>query len=269
VDPNKVATPERPIQLSRRRVPRSVARGRLRSQTVQQSANVMVGPGAGWSRYTSWLVSMLRETIANGSPTSCLVGADIAARLSVSRRSIEAALSALERDGIAARSSDGESLVVQLGRRDLADLTVVRCELECTAARWAIRRNAGDRALLAAMVAQEAQPRARERHIAELDFHFALMSMAESRHLLHAWLDLAPIMALAQARAWQKSSSTERNHRRAATSEVHAAIVDAVSRQDVARAVGVLRTECAWTCLVGRPSDRSADRSSESARVSS
>jgi DNA-binding GntR family transcriptional regulator len=184
---------------------------------------------------------LILEAIDTGvyRPGDRLVESELAERFGVSRTPIREALQRLETQSMLSR--DGRSLIVaSLDHNQLAELYVVRAELEGLAARLAAR-HATDEELrvLRAMVDDDmaligGDPRALAR--ANKRFHKQIHLASHNRFLVQQ-LDLVH-----RSMALMANTSFAAEGRDAAGLAEHAAIVDAIAARDGDAAHGALRT---------------------------
>ena len=183
---------------------------------------------------------LILEAIDTGMfrPGDRLVESELADRFGVSRTPISEALQRLETQSMLSR--DGRSLIVaSLDHNQLAELYVVRAELEGLAARLAARHATPEevhvlRAMVEADRALAADPAALAR--ANRRFHKQLHLASHNRFLVQQ-LDL-----VYRSMALLATTSLSASGRSTATLEEHDAIVQAIEKQDPDRAYGALRT---------------------------
>jgi len=170
-------------------------------------------------------------------PGDRLVESELAERFGVSRTPIREALQRLETQSLLTR--DGRSLIVaSLDHNQLAELYVVRAELEGLAARLAARHATIEEVrVLQDMVAADRglmdQPKALSR--ANKRFHKQIHLASHNRFLVQQ-LDLVH-----RSMALLASTSLAAEGRGAATLDEHAAIVDGIARGDGDAAVAALK----------------------------
>ena len=184
--------------------------------------------------------SLILEAIDVGlyKPGDRLVESELADRFGVSRTPVREALQRLETQGLLMR--DGRSLIVaSLDHNQLAELYVVRAELEGLAARLAARHATDEEIrVLRAMVEDDrpliGQPEAMSR--ANRRFHRQIHLASHNRFLVQQ-LDLVyrPMALLA-------STSLAAEGRGPATLAEHSAIVDAIAAHDGDAAFEALRS---------------------------
>ena len=151
----------------------------------------------GRSLYSGRTLTLLRQAIVDGS----LIFRDAAHRDAASGATrcqpgpIRSALAVLESEGLAETLRNGRMVVVGLSTDDVHDLIAVRYELEYTAVRWGLARDAPLDDVESAMRAIEVA-NASDEHLVELDmaFHRALVALGGSRFLLRSWSALAPVI---------------------------------------------------------------------------
>ncbi len=174
--------------------------------------------------------SMILNAIDMGDykPGDRLVESDLADRFGVSRTPIREALQRLETQSLLAR--DGRSLIVaSLDHNQMAELYVVRRELEGLAARLAARHaNSEEIAVLCEMVAADDalvdQPAALAR--ANRRFHKQVHLASHNRYLVQQ-LDLVH-----RTMALMATTSLAAQGRGEVAQGEHKAIVEAISRRD-------------------------------------
>lgn len=170
-------------------------------------------------------------------PGDRLVESELAERLGVSRTPVREALQRLETQSLLSR--DGRSLIVaSLDHNQLAELYVVRAELEGLAARLAAKHATVEEVhVLRDMVEADRRlvgdPRALSR--ANKRFHRQIHLASHNRFLIQQ-LDLVH-----RSMALLATTSLEAEGRGAATLSEHAAIVDAIAAGDGAGANQALR----------------------------
>jgi DNA-binding GntR family transcriptional regulator len=183
--------------------------------------------------------SMVLAAIDEGvyKPGDRLVESELAERFGVSRTPIREALQRLETQSLLTR--DGRSLIVaSLDHNQLAELYVVRAELEALAARLAARHATNEEVrVLRDMVDTDRalvdDPRALSR--ANKRFHRQIHLASHNRFLIRQ-LDLVH-----RSMALLASTSLAFEGRGAATLDEHAAIVDAIARSDGEAAAQALK----------------------------
>jgi DNA-binding GntR family transcriptional regulator len=183
--------------------------------------------------------ALILEAIDTGTyrPGDRLVESELAERFGVSRTPIREALQRLETQSLLAR--DGRSLIVaSLDHNELAELYVVRGELEGLAARLAARHATPEevkvlRDMLEADHALINDPKALSR--ANRRFHHQIHLASHNRFLVRQ-LDLVH-----RSMALLATTSLEAPGRPAGTLEEHAAIVRAIEAGDGAAADRALR----------------------------
>lgn len=143
------------------------------------------------SLYSGSIVSLLRERIISGAipPGTPLAEARLAQELSVSRGPVRNALQVLEGDGLVSTLPNGRMVVNGFDAADLRDLFDTRYILESAAGERAIANQADPAPLAAAFEAMVAEGTSTA-GLVDLDiaFHVALLDLAGSRFLTHAWL---------------------------------------------------------------------------------
>jgi len=183
--------------------------------------------------------SLILEAIDVGTyrPGDRLVESELAERFGVSRTPIREALQRLETQSLLVR--DGRSLIVaSLDHNQLAELYVVRAELEGLAARLAARHATEEEIrVLRAMVEEDRalldDPSAMSR--ANRRFHKQIHLASHNRFLVQQ-LDLVH-----RSMALMATTSLAAEGRSIATIEEHAAIVDAIAGGDGDAAYAALR----------------------------
>ena len=184
--------------------------------------------------------ALILEAIDGGiyRPGDRLVESELAERFGVSRTPIREALQKLETQSMLAR--DGRSLVVAaLDHNQLAELYVVRGELEGLAARLAAQHATDEEIhVLATMVAEDgaivADPEALAR--ANRRFHKQIHLASHNRYLVQQ-LDLVH-----RSMALMASTSIRAEGRGRATLEEHQGIVDAIAARDGEAAYRALKS---------------------------
>lgn len=184
--------------------------------------------------------SLILEAIDGGvyRPGDRLVESELADRFGVSRTPVREALQRLETQSMLAR--DGRSLIVaSLDHNQLAELYVVRAELEGLAARLAAQHASDEEIrVLRAMVDEDRKllgdPRALSR--ANRRFHKQIHLASHNRYLVQQ-LDLVH-----RSMALMATTSLAAEGRDTETLSEHAAIVDAIAARDGATAYEALRT---------------------------
>ncbi|QXT39126.1 GntR family transcriptional regulator [Gymnodinialimonas ceratoperidinii] len=183
--------------------------------------------------------AMILEAIDGGvyRPGSRLVESELAERLGVSRTPIREALQRLETQSLLSR--DGRSLIVaSLDHAQMAELYVVRQELEGLAARLAAQHAAQEEiAVLYDMVEQDralvGDPETLAR--ANRRFHHQIHLASHNRYLVQQ-LDL-----VYRSMALMARTSLAAAGRGEDAMEEHAAIVDAIAARDGDRAASALK----------------------------
>ena len=184
--------------------------------------------------------TLILEAIDSGiyRPGDRLVESELADRFGVSRTPVREALQRLETQSMLAR--DGRSLIVaSLDHNQLAELYVVRAELEGLAARLAAQHaSAEEIRVLGAMVEDDRRllgdPKALSR--ANRRFHKQIHLASHNRYLVQQ-LDLVH-----RSMALLASTSLAAEGRDATALEEHAAIIAAIARRDGDAAYDALRT---------------------------
>ncbi len=183
--------------------------------------------------------TLILEAIEAGDyrPGARLVESDLADRFGVSRTPVREALQRLETQGMLAR--DGRSLIVaSLDHNQLAELYVVRAELEGLAARLAAKHASPEEVrVLRDMVAQDqahvADPEALSR--SNKRFHRQIHLASHNRHLVQQLELVHRSMALLA------TTSLAAEGRGAAALAEHAAIVAAIAAGDADLAASTVR----------------------------
>lgn len=184
--------------------------------------------------------ALILEAIDGGiyRPGDRLVESELADRFGVSRTPIREALQKLETQSMLTR--DGRSLIVaSLDHNQLAELYVVRGELEGLAARLAAQHSTAEEIhVLAAMVAEDhaivSDPDAMAR--ANRRFHKQIHLASHNRYLVQQ-LDLVH-----RSMALMASTSIRAEGRGRATLEEHQTIVDAIAARDGEAAYAALKS---------------------------
>jgi DNA-binding GntR family transcriptional regulator len=184
--------------------------------------------------------TLILEAIESGlyRPGDRLVEAELAERLGVSRTPVREALQRLETQSMLAR--DGRSLIVaSLDHNQLAELYVVRAELEGLAARLAARHATPEEVrVLGEMVTEDrvhlGDPQALAR--ANRRFHKQIHLASHNRYLVQQ-LDLVH-----RSMALLATTSLAAEGRGEAALGEHAAIVKAIAEGDAAGAQAALRS---------------------------
>mgnify|MGYP000710294160 CR=1 FL=1 len=184
--------------------------------------------------------SLILEAIDMGlyKPGDRLVESELAERFGVSRTPVREALQRLETQGLLMR--DGRSLIVSsLDHNQLAELYVVRAELEGLAARLAARHATAEEVrVLRAMIEEDRAlvPRPEAMSRANRRFHRQIHLASHNRFLVQQ-LDLIyrPMALLA-------TTSLAAEGRAPATIAEHEAIVDAIAAGNADAACEALRT---------------------------
>ncbi|MFP4273951.1 MAG: GntR family transcriptional regulator [Paracoccaceae bacterium] len=183
--------------------------------------------------------TLILEAIDMGTyrPGDRLVESELAERFGVSRTPIREALQRLETQSLLAR--DGRSLIVaSLDHNQMAELYVVRCELEGLAARLAARHATEEEVrVLKDMVEEDrallSDPSALAR--ANRRFHKQIHLASHNRYLVQQ-LDLVH-----RSMALMATTSLAAEGRGEKALAEHAAIVDAIERRDEQAAYTALR----------------------------
>lgn len=184
--------------------------------------------------------TLILEAIDGGiyRPGDRLVESELADRFGVSRTPIREALQKLETQSMLAR--DGRSLVVAaLDHNQLAELYVVRGELEGLAARLAAQHATDEEIhVLAAMVSEDAAIVADPEALARANrrFHKQIHLASHNRYLVQQ-LDLVH-----RSMALMASTSIRAEGRGRATLEEHQGIVDAIAARNGDAAYGALKS---------------------------
>jgi DNA-binding GntR family transcriptional regulator len=184
--------------------------------------------------------TLILEAIDQGlyRPGDRLVESELAERFGVSRTPVREALQRLETQSMLSR--DGRSLIVaSLDHNQLAELYVVRAELEGLAARLAARHATDEEVrVLRAMVEDDRRllgdPRALSR--ANRRFHKQIHLASHNRYLVQQ-LDLVH-----RSMALMASTSLAAEGRDAAALAEHDALVTAIEARDGAAAYDALRS---------------------------
>jgi DNA-binding GntR family transcriptional regulator len=182
---------------------------------------------------------LILGAIDSGSyrPGDRLVESELAERFGVSRTPIREALQRLETQSLLAR--DGRSLVVaSLDHNQMAELYVVRSELEALAARLAARHATEEEVRLLQQMVDEDRalvddPGALAR--TNRRFHRQVHLASHNRYLVQQ-LDL-----VYRSMALMATTSLAAEGRSAVAVEEHASVVDAIARGDGAAAYDVLK----------------------------
>lgn len=188
------------------------------------------------SLYSGSIVSLLREQIISGAiaPGSPLAEARLARELSVSRGPVRNALQVLEGDGLVSTLPNGRMVVNGFDESDLRDLFRTRYILESAAGERAIEERANPALLVAAFEAMVAEGTSTP-GLVDLDiaFHVALLELAESRFLTHAWLASGSVIhaIIAITNRQLAAEDPESNFSRIIDS--HRALLDALTAGDL------------------------------------
>ncbi|MDJ0859760.1 MAG: GntR family transcriptional regulator [Dinoroseobacter sp.] len=170
-------------------------------------------------------------------PGDRLVESDLAERFGVSRTPIREALQRLETQSLLAR--DGRSLIVaSLDHNEMAELYVVRAELEGLAARLAARHAAVEEVkVLAEMVEDDAKLLGDSAAMARANrrFHKQIHLASHNRFLVQQ-LDL-----VYRSMALMATTSLAAQGRGEKALEEHRAIVDAIAKRDEEAAYSALK----------------------------
>jgi DNA-binding GntR family transcriptional regulator len=173
---------------------------------------------------------MILNAIDNGTyrPGDRLVESELADRFGVSRTPIREALQRLETQSLLAR--DGRSLVVaSLDHNQMAELYVVRSELEALAARLAARHATAEEVRLLQQMVEEDRARIDDPvALARTNrrFHRQVHLASHNRYLVQQ-LDL-----VYRSMALMATTSLSAKGRSHVAVDEHAAIVDAIARGD-------------------------------------
>ncbi|HEY0213392.1 MAG TPA: GntR family transcriptional regulator [Paenirhodobacter sp.] len=184
--------------------------------------------------------TMILEAIDGGiyRPGDRLVESDLAERFGVSRTPVREALQRLETQSMLAR--DGRSLIVaSLDHNQLAELYVVRAELEALAAGLAAKHAAPEEVrVLQDMVDRDWEQATDAFELAKSNklFHRQIHLASHNRYLVQQ-LDLVH-----RSMALLANTSLAADGRRDAALREHQAIVDAIRNGDEAGAAAALRT---------------------------
>lgn len=184
--------------------------------------------------------TMILEAIDAGvyRPGDRLVESELAERFGVSRTPVREALQRLETQSMLAR--DGRSLIVaSLDHNQLAELYVVRAELEALAAALAAKHAAPEEVrVLQDMVARDWEQTTDTYELARSNklFHRQIHLASHNRYLVQQ-LDLVH-----RSMALLASTSLAADGRRDAALREHQAIVEAIRNGDEAGAAAALRT---------------------------
>jgi len=177
---------------------------------------------------------LILGAIDNGTyrPGDRLVESELAERFGVSRTPIREALQRLETQSLLAR--DGRSLVVaSLDHNQMAELYVVRSELEALAARLAARHATEEEVRLLRQMVEEDRERVNDPvALARTNrrFHRQVHLASHNRYLVQQ-LDL-----VYRSMALMATTSLSAKGRSQVAVDEHAAIVEAISRGDGAAA---------------------------------
>jgi DNA-binding GntR family transcriptional regulator len=225
---------------------------------LPDGVSLAAGPGApgqharklARSVYTGSIATLLREQIISGDlPDGApLAEVKLAKQLSVSRGPVRNALQVLEGEGLVATLSNGRSVVVGFGERDLRDLFNTRFALESTAVRWGMKRKQALDGVLAAFEEMKAEGTSTPRLVdLDVDFHRALVELSGSRFLVQAWLAVAAVIHTVITLGNQNlaKQDPEQNFSRIISS--HQVIVDALRSGKVDDVVGSLGVQFAFT----------------------
>ena len=183
--------------------------------------------------------TLILEAIERGDykPGDRLVESEMAERLGVSRTPVREALQRLETQGMLTR--DGRSLIVaSLDHNQLAELYVVRAELEALAARLAARHASPEEVrVLSQMVEEDRQNQHDPEALARSNrrFHRQIHLASHNRYLVQQ-LDLVH-----RSMALMEKTSLAAEGRSAAALSEHARIVEAIASGDGAAADKALR----------------------------
>ncbi|WP_371054809.1 MULTISPECIES: GntR family transcriptional regulator [unclassified Rhodosalinus] len=201
---------------------------------------------------------LILEAIDSGlyKPGDRLVESELAERFGVSRTPIREALQRLETQSLLTR--DGRSLIVaSLDHNQMAELYVVRCELEGLAASLAARHaTAEEIQVLRDMVADDrallADPSALAR--ANRRFHKQIHLASHNRYLVQQ-LDLVH-----RSMALMATTSLAAEGRGEKALAEHAAIVDAIARRDEQAAYKALRDHISVAFVTRLKLDSAAEK---------
>lgn len=183
--------------------------------------------------------SLILTAIESGTyrPGDRLVESELADRFGVSRTPVREALQRLETQAMLVR--DGRSLIVaSLDHNQLAELYVVRAELEALAARLAARHASPEEVrVLSQMVEEDRQNQHDPEALARSNrrFHRQIHLASHNRYLVQQ-LDLVH-----RSMALMEKTSLAAEGRSAAALSEHARIVDAIASGDGAAADKALR----------------------------
>lgn len=188
-------------------------------------------------------------------PGDRLVESDLAERFGVSRTPIREALQRLETQSLLAR--DGRSLIVaSLDHNQMAELYVVRSELEGLAARLAAQHATAEEVeVLREMIAEDRKllgdPNALAR--ANRRFHRMIHLASHNRYLVQQ-LDL-----VYRSMALMATTSLAAQGRSEIALDEHDAIVDAIARRDEEAAYKALKSHISIAFRVRLKSDAAAE----------
>ncbi|MGP9806082.1 GntR family transcriptional regulator [Paracoccus sp. NSM] len=183
--------------------------------------------------------SLILTAIESGTyrPGDRLVESELADRFGVSRTPVREALQRLETQAMLVR--DGRSLIIaSLDHNQLAELYVVRAELEALAARLAARHASPEEVrVLSQMVEEDRQNQHDPEALARSNrrFHRQIHLASHNRYLVQQ-LDLVH-----RSMALMEKTSLAAEGRSAAALSEHARIVDAIASGDGAAADKALR----------------------------
>ena len=183
--------------------------------------------------------SLILTAIESGTyrPGDRLVESELAVRFGVSRTPVREALQRLETQAMLVR--DGRSLIVaSLDHNQLAELYVVRAELEALAARLAARHASPEEVrVLSQMVEEDRQNQHDPEALARSNrrFHRQIHLASHNRYLVQQ-LDLVH-----RSMALMEKTSLAAEGRSAAALSEHARIVEAIASGDGAAADKALR----------------------------
>lgn len=200
----------------------------------------------GRSLYSARTLTLLRQVIVDGSLSSGtpLIETQLAQQLAVSRGPIRSALAVLESEGLAETLPNGRMVVVGLSAEDVHDLLAVRFELEFTAIRWGLARDAPLDDVESAMRAIEVANASDEQLVAlDMAFHRALVGLGGSRFLLRSWSALAPVIQTLISTGNRRLGDQDPETHLTRIIESHSDLAHALRARDVDAVGAKLRTQ--------------------------